>query len=372
MSKRFRVAFSFAGEKRDYVSRVAHILAERFGSDRVLYDRYHEPEFSRGNLAFHLPPLYQDADLVVAVLCNDYGNKEWCGLEWNAVYGLFKQRKFDDVMLTRFDRVEGEGLFGLAGFLDLDERSAEETAAAIVRRLEINEGLPGIALGGAQRGNDWPAETPALDWSVADHTDARQAFADLITRRSPFRLLPIIGVSGTGKSHLTKQFLGNGTRIPELTCGRFDFKGSSGIDAEVSLFADQLQVPLRAGGGVAQQLGQILGTLREAARPTLLIFDTFEAAGDTVRWVKENLLLAIVRVSWLRVVIVGQEVPRSQGEAWSAVTPAAIELRHPSPQEWLAYGSQHTPDLTIEFVAQAHALANGRSSTLAQLLGPRN
>jgi hypothetical protein len=30
-AKRFRIAFSFAGEKRDYVSKVAAILAKRFG-----------------------------------------------------------------------------------------------------------------------------------------------------------------------------------------------------------------------------------------------------------------------------------------------------------------------------------------------------
>ena len=32
-AKRFRVAFSFAGEKRDFVEQVADILSERFGED---------------------------------------------------------------------------------------------------------------------------------------------------------------------------------------------------------------------------------------------------------------------------------------------------------------------------------------------------
>ena len=41
-AKRFRIAFSFAGEKRDYVAQVAAILAKRFGEAEILYDKYHE------------------------------------------------------------------------------------------------------------------------------------------------------------------------------------------------------------------------------------------------------------------------------------------------------------------------------------------
>lgn len=119
--KRFRVAFSFAGEKREFVAQVAIILARRFGEKKILYDKYHEAEFSRSDLAFYLPDLYErESDLVVAVFCPEYDKKEWCGLEWNAIYGLLKQRKVDEVMLARFDRAEGKGLRGLAGYTDLD------------------------------------------------------------------------------------------------------------------------------------------------------------------------------------------------------------------------------------------------------------
>ena len=49
-SKRFRIAFSFAGEKRDFVAQVAAILARRFDKERILYDKYHEAEFARYDL----------------------------------------------------------------------------------------------------------------------------------------------------------------------------------------------------------------------------------------------------------------------------------------------------------------------------------
>src|SRR5438270_7521456 len=118
--KRFRIAFSYAGEKRDFVEKVAAVLARQFGKERILYDKFHRGEFSRGDLAFYLPDLYEkEAELVVAVLCPDYENKEWCGLEWDAIFGLLKKRKVSEVMLTRFNRVEGKGLRGLAGYTDL-------------------------------------------------------------------------------------------------------------------------------------------------------------------------------------------------------------------------------------------------------------
>jgi tetratricopeptide (TPR) repeat protein len=142
-SKRFRVAFSFAGEKRDFVSKLAAILAKRFGEAAILYDKYHKAEFSRSDLAFYLPDLYHhQSDLVVAVLCPDYEKKEWCGLEWNAIFGLLRERKVGEVMLTRFGRVEGKGLQSLAGYTDLDDETPETTATLILERLALNEGHP--------------------------------------------------------------------------------------------------------------------------------------------------------------------------------------------------------------------------------------
>lgn len=141
--KRFRVAFSFAGEKREFVSQIADILAKRFGETAILYDRYHQAEFSRARLALYLGDLYEkSSDLIVAVLCPAYEGKEWCGLEWDAILGLIKAGKGDQVMLTRFGLVEGEGLRGLAGYTDLDDLTPEQAADGILERLALNEGHP--------------------------------------------------------------------------------------------------------------------------------------------------------------------------------------------------------------------------------------
>jgi tetratricopeptide (TPR) repeat protein len=142
-AKRFRIALSFAGEKRNFVAQVAAILAKRFGKGTILYDKYHGPEFSRARLGRYLPKLYNEqSDLIVVIISADYQEKEWCGLEWDAIFDLLKKRREDEVMLCRFDYATVEGLYSDAGFSELDNKTPEETSTLILQRLAINEGKP--------------------------------------------------------------------------------------------------------------------------------------------------------------------------------------------------------------------------------------
>src|SRR5437879_5747516 len=128
-AKRFRIAFSFAGEKRDFVGKVADMLAKRFGKEAILYDKYFEAQFARSDLGIQLPELYhKESDLVVLVISRDYESKEWCGLEWTAIHALVKERKAEDVMLCRFDHALIKGLYSTAGFVELDHKTPDEAA----------------------------------------------------------------------------------------------------------------------------------------------------------------------------------------------------------------------------------------------------
>jgi len=366
---------------------VANILARRFSQQQILYDKYHRPEFARTDLAVYLPGLYlEEADLVVVVICKNYQEKEWTGLEWNAVLSLRKQRKDEEVMLCRFDLVEGKGLLGLAGYLDLDDVTPPDAARFILERLAINEGeapdyytkgfdFDAAAAAGAAAAPaplDWPEEVPDLQWPVADHTEAREAFGKLITRQSPFRYLPISGPSELGKSHLTKQLQYNANKIEHLRYGRFDFKGSADIiEATLPAFVSRLDVDVpKATGGVTGALGEVITELARNPRPTLLIFDTFEQAGKAEQWM-EGVLLNLLRYKWMRVVIVGQKVPPSREQVWSDVSAPEVILKEPSPQEWLEYGRRTDPTITIDTVEWAYKKFRGKAGSLAQLLGPQ-
>ena len=215
-NKRFRIAFSFAGEKRDFVAPVAELLAQRFGQDQVLYDKFHEAEFSRPRLGRYLPKLYHDeSDLVVLVLCKDYQSKEWCGLEWDAIFALLKQRREADVMLCRFDHATVAGLYSDEGFSELDAKSHQETATLILQRLALNEGKPRdfyselasprpIAI--SFRKQDNPFQTAGAlpqDHRTYIQRAADAGFAGLLA--GPDRLISITGEFGIGKSSLMQQ-----------------------------------------------------------------------------------------------------------------------------------------------------------------------
>lgn len=137
-TKRFRIAFSFAGEKRDFVAQVADILAPEFSKKKILYDKFHEAEFARRDLGIYLPELYhKECDLVVVVVCAAYDEKQWTGLEWTAIHDLLSKRKDDEVMLCRFDQATVTGLYSTAGFIDLDQKTPEQAAELILERLAL-------------------------------------------------------------------------------------------------------------------------------------------------------------------------------------------------------------------------------------------
>jgi tetratricopeptide (TPR) repeat protein len=139
--KRFKIAFSFAGEKRDYVAKVAHILADKFGEKRILYDKYHETEFAVFDLGIKLPRLYsQESELIVPVLCPEYDNKRWTGWEWAHIYSLLTGPDGNRVLPSRFEYAAADGLSAAAGFIELDKKTPEQFANLILQRLALNEG----------------------------------------------------------------------------------------------------------------------------------------------------------------------------------------------------------------------------------------
>lgn len=143
VTRRFRIAFSFAGEQRELVAKVAAILGQRFGKEAILYDKFHEAEFARHDLGIYLPKLYRDqSDLVVAVLCPNYDSKQWTGWEWMAIYAQLTKSEGGRIMLTRFDKAHVDGLFDAAAFVELDGRAPEQVAELILERLALNEGMP--------------------------------------------------------------------------------------------------------------------------------------------------------------------------------------------------------------------------------------
>jgi hypothetical protein len=136
---RFKVAFSFPGEKRDFVSTVAAEVKRLLGSDAVFYDKDFTAQLARPNLDTLLQRIYRNSsDLVVVFLCSDYDKKQWCGLEWRAIRTIIKNKNDHAIMFMRFDQADVGGSFSIDGYVDLDEHGPLEAARMIIERVRLN------------------------------------------------------------------------------------------------------------------------------------------------------------------------------------------------------------------------------------------
>src|SRR5262249_57843791 len=116
---------------------------------------------------------------------------------------------------------------------------------------------------------------------------------------------------------------------------------------------------------------KIFTELRRRTGPTLLVFDTYEVAGEAKEWVENVLLPHLVYAPWLRVVVLGQAVPTRVGATWESIAAGVLTLQLPGPEHWLEYGRANRDEtLELEFVTRAHRYAEGKASVLAGLLGP--
>jgi Subtilase family/TIR domain len=138
--KRFAVAVSYPGERRDYVKKVIWALRDlEMPREKIFYDRFHEAELVGPNLDSRLQRIYHDdSELIVIFISAEYEQKDWCGLEWRAIRDIIKRRQDADVMPLRFDDTDVPGLFSIDGYIDLRKRDPEQVADLINDRLGLN------------------------------------------------------------------------------------------------------------------------------------------------------------------------------------------------------------------------------------------
>lgn len=378
---KFLVAFSFAGEERVLVRAIVEAVERRLGRGTVFFDEWFEHYLAGGDADLKLQELYgNQCELAVVCVSKRYEEKPWTKAEHAAIRA--RQMRLQEskvkgdehrMLPIRVGDGDVQGILFNAIVPDVRERSADECADLVVERLHLIVPEVKGTTGECPAAPAWPAKPPSLVWPMADQNGVREVFGSLLTRRAPWSFLPIRGSSETGKSLITKQMLANVIPLPGIACGRFDFKGTTNVDGEVNSFVQFLQVTpseAKAGFRLNDRLNQVLALLKTRAAPALLIFDTYEAAGEAQDWVDKQLLPNLLLCPWLRVVIAGQRVPDANGAVWLSKARTMLELQPPPPADWFAYGKQHRPDLTLDDVKTACRLASHKASLLAQLLGP--
>jgi hypothetical protein len=374
--QKFLIAFSLAGEQRELVRSIAEAVETKLGRATVFLDEWFESFLAGHDADLKLQRIYgQQSELVVVCVSGRYGGKSWTLAEYEAIRARLMQTRSSKeerdklrILPIRVGEGEVEGIPFTAIVPDVRARSATETATLILDRLRFI--LPDFDKG-APIDPDWPKQPPPVLWPMADHSEVRTAFERLLTCAVPWRFLLLRGPSESGKSHITRQMLSNTLRVPGLACGRFDFKGTIDMDAEVRALVQDLDVPLPpVGPRLNERLGHILDALKQRSRPALLVLDTYESANEAQEWVERQLLPSLIRATWLRVVIAGQRVPERTGAIWEEDASPLITLKPPPAPDWFAYGKRYRPGLTLADVETACRLACDRASLLAQLLGP--
>lgn len=132
----FKIALSFPGEQRSYVEDVARYLQAELGENSVFYDRDYQAHLAHPNADIILQNIYRRQSEIVAVfLCEQYAEKEWCGLEWRAIRDLIKTKQSDNIALIRFDDAQIDGVFSIDGYLDARKFSPKQIADYILQML---------------------------------------------------------------------------------------------------------------------------------------------------------------------------------------------------------------------------------------------
>ncbi len=278
--KRFRVALSFPGEYRDYVSKVAEALTHKLSKDEIFYDEWHKDKLARLSLDTYLQSIYHDgSELIVIFLCKEYESKKWCKLEWRSIRDLISERQ-EDIMPMIFDDAQISGLFSIDGYIDLRQHTPEQAAEFILKRLphkhpnnSTNSNTPTIL----------SDRLPTVKGKFFGREDELQLLDDA-WRNEQSTIVEFVASGGTGKTKLLRHWLDrsmadNAMGINAVIAWSFYSQGAS-EDKQVSsrLFLDHALTKLnspRTDFSSEEDRGEYLAELLRQHR-CLLILDGLE------------------------------------------------------------------------------------------------
>ena len=251
-TKRFRVALSFPGEHRDYVSKVAKALSQKLPKSQIFYDEWHQADLARPNLDTYLQNIYhKESELIVVFLCQEYEKKEWCGLEFRAIRDLIKKRQDEDIMPMRFDDADVGGILGIDGYIDLRQHTPKQAAEFILQRLPPKH---------PDNSTDTTSQTPTILSdrlpTVKGNFFGRKDELKLLNkawRSKKTTIVEFVASGGTGKTKLLRHWLDrsiadNAMGINSLIAWSFYSQGAS-EDKQISsrLFFDHALAKLGSG-----------------------------------------------------------------------------------------------------------------------------
>ncbi|MGW4032510.1 toll/interleukin-1 receptor domain-containing protein [Streptomyces sp. NPDC004838] len=135
----YDVCFSFAGEDRPYVARVAQILKDK--GVRVFYDDYEKSTLWGKDLYEHLSWVYQrSARYCVIFISAAYAEKMWTNHERRNAQDRALTEAREYILPARFDETKIPGMRDSAGFIDLRDMAPSNLADLISAKILSSTG----------------------------------------------------------------------------------------------------------------------------------------------------------------------------------------------------------------------------------------
>jgi len=130
----YDVAFSFAGEDRDYVEIVAAALEGRL---RVFYDKWERVGLWDKDLYAHLDDIYRKrSNFCVIFVSEHYARKAWTNHERKSAQARAFSENREYILPARFDDTEVSGVLPTIGYIDLRNLKPEDFAELLFSKVK--------------------------------------------------------------------------------------------------------------------------------------------------------------------------------------------------------------------------------------------
>ncbi len=130
----YDVAFSYAGENREYVEKVARYLKDR--NVNIFYDKFEEADLWGKDLTEYFDEVFRKkAQYCVMFISKYYAEKKWPTYEKQNALAKEIEQKEEYILPARFDNTEIPGLRSTIGYIDLTQKTPEEFAKMILKKL---------------------------------------------------------------------------------------------------------------------------------------------------------------------------------------------------------------------------------------------
>jgi len=133
----FDIALSFAGEDRNYVDQVAHILKNK--GVKVFYDKFEEANLWGKNLYDYLSDIYKNKALyTIMFISKNYNNKLWTNHERQSMQSRAFQENQEYILPVRFDETEIPGILPTIGYISLKDKNPDFFSEIICQKLILS------------------------------------------------------------------------------------------------------------------------------------------------------------------------------------------------------------------------------------------